>query len=40
MANKAPPSGQNKKPGKSLLEKRADKKAKQAEKTKKGRSTS
>ncbi len=39
MANKAPPSGQNKKPGKSLLEKRADKKAKKDEKTKKGRTT-
>ena len=32
MANKAPPSGQNKKPGRSIKEKRADKKAKQASK--------
>ena len=36
MANKAPPSGQNKKQGKSLLEKRAAKKSKKAEKTKRG----
>jgi hypothetical protein len=38
MANKAPPGGQNKKPGKSLMEKRAAKKAKQSEKTR-GKST-
>lgn len=36
MANKAPPSGQNKKQGKSLLEKRAAKKTKKAEKSKRG----
>ncbi len=36
MANKAPPSGQNKKQGKSLLEKRAAKKMKKAEKSKRG----
>jgi hypothetical protein len=34
MANKAPPSGHNKKQGKSLMEKRAAKKAKEAEKSK------
>jgi hypothetical protein len=34
MANKAPPSGQNKKAGKSLMEKRADKKAKKDQKGK------
>jgi len=33
MANKAPPSGQNKKQGKSLMEKRAEKKAKKNEKS-------
>jgi hypothetical protein len=32
MANKAPPSGHNKKQGKTLMEKRAAKKAKKAEK--------
>jgi hypothetical protein len=32
MANKAPPSGHNKKQGKTLLEKRAAKKAKKAQK--------
>jgi len=36
MANKAPPSGQNKKQGKSLLEKRAAKKMKKTEKSKRG----
>jgi hypothetical protein len=36
MANKAPPSGQNKKQGKSLKEKRAAKKAKKDEKSKHG----
>jgi len=34
MANKAPPSGQNKKPGKTLMEKRADKQAKKKDKNK------
>jgi hypothetical protein len=33
MANKAPPSGQNKKQGKTLMEKRAAKKAKKTEKS-------
>jgi len=33
MANKAPPSGQNKKKGKTLMEKRAEKRAKQSEKS-------
>jgi hypothetical protein len=34
MANKAPPSGHNKKQGKSLKEKRAAKKMKKAERSK------
>jgi hypothetical protein len=34
MANKAPPSGQSKKQGKSLMEKRVAKKAKKDEKSK------
>jgi hypothetical protein len=34
MASKSPPSGQAKKPGKSLMEKRAAKKAKKAAKSK------
>jgi len=33
MATKAPPSGQSKKKGKTLMEKRAEKKAKQSEKS-------
>ena len=36
MGNKAPPSGHNKKQGKSLKEKRAAKKAKKDEKSKRG----
>jgi hypothetical protein len=36
MAEKAPPSGNSKKQGKSLMEKRAAKKAKRAEKSRKG----
>jgi len=36
MAEKAPPSANNKKQGKSLMEKRAAKKAKKAEKSRKG----
>jgi len=36
MADKAPPSGQNKKQGKTLMEKRADKKAKKDAKSKRG----
>jgi hypothetical protein len=36
MANKAPPGGQNKKPGKSLMEKRAEKQAKKREKSGRG----
>jgi len=39
MASKAPPSGNNKKQGKSLMEKRADKKAKKSEKTKRASAT-
>lgn len=35
MANKAPPPGQSKKQGKSLMEKRADKRAKKAAKERK-----
>jgi hypothetical protein len=35
MANKAPPSGHNKKKGKTLMEKRAEKNAKKAERSKK-----
>jgi hypothetical protein len=34
MANKAPPSGQSKKKGKTLMEKRAEKKAKRNERSK------
>jgi hypothetical protein len=36
MATKSPPSGNAKKAGKSLMEKRLEKKAKAAEKSKKG----
>ena len=36
MATKAPPSGQSKKKGKTLMEKRAEKKAKKAERSKGG----
>jgi len=39
MANKAPPSGQSKKQGKTLLEKRAAKNAKKAEKAKRNSAT-
>ena len=39
MANKVPAPGNSKKQGKSLMEKRAAKKAKKAEKTKRGSTT-
>jgi hypothetical protein len=39
MANKAPPPGQSKKPGKSLMEKRAVKKAKKEAQGKKSASS-
>ena len=39
MASKAPPSGQNKKQGKSLMEKRQQKRAKKDERAKRGSTT-